>query len=162
MRVCCGAEPALQKEFAMKLPSSLFVGFATCCLLPFTLALAAQATDAPARAAAGADKTIHLVIDYNDGVEKHFTRVPWKAGMTVLDTLQHAKSVPHGVDFEFGGSGATALVTRIDDLTNQRGAQGRNWLFWVNGEFAKKGCGVYELQPSDRVTWRFDEWKHGR
>ena len=52
-----------------------------------------------------ASETVRLVIDYNDGVEKHFTALPWKAGVTVFDLLQEAKRHPHGIVLVCGPTG---------------------------------------------------------
>ena len=41
---------------------------------------AVLAVDAPAEKA----PTVRLIVDYGDGVEKHFTALPFKKGMTVL------------------------------------------------------------------------------
>jgi hypothetical protein len=104
-------------------------------------------------------KTIRLVIDYGDGVEKHFTRLPWTENMTVLDAMKAADRWPHGIDFAFKGKGDTALLTRIDDLENQNNrAAKRNWLYWINKEFATRGFGVQHLEPADVVTWKFTTW----
>ena len=105
--------------------------------------------------------TIRLVIDYGDGVEKHFTRLPWQPGMTVFDGLTQAGKMPHGISLESKdyGSGVGVLITRIDDLENQRGGtDGRNWVYEVNGEKAKVSCGKRELEAGDAVRWVFDSW----
>jgi hypothetical protein len=94
-----------------------------------------------------------VVIDYGDGVEKHFTSIAWREKTTVHDALKAARKSPRGIAFDvqdFGGVGL--LVTRIDDLKNE-GAGRRNWTFRVNGAFAKKAASLYELKRSDEVRW---------
>ncbi|MBI3462578.1 MAG: DUF4430 domain-containing protein [Planctomycetes bacterium] len=103
-------------------------------------------------------KLIRLVVDYNDGVEKHFTRIAWKKDMKVLDAMNQAKASPHGITLTYRGSGATAFLTQIDDLKNEGGGAGKkNWLYRVNGKLASKSFGVYILEPRDVVTWKFDD-----
>jgi len=98
--------------------------------------------------------TVHLVVDYGDGVSKTITALPWAKGSTVLDVMNAAKSRPHGISFSYTGSGASAFLTRIDDVANEGGSK-KNWQLWVNTSYAAKSFGVYELQPLDVVFWRF-------
>lgn len=105
-------------------------------------------------------KTIRLVIDYGDGVEKHFTALRWSEGMTVLQGLNRAKASPHGITFKFSGKGGSAFLSKIDDLQNEGGgANGKNWIYRVNDKLATKGLGIYKLRPSDVVKWRFEAFK---
>jgi Domain of unknown function (DUF4430) len=98
--------------------------------------------------------TVRLVIDYGDGASKTITGLPWAKGSTVLDVMNAAKSRPHGITFSYTGSGASAFLTRIDDVANEGGGK-KNWQLWVNTSYADKSFAVYELQPSDVVFWRF-------
>ncbi len=133
---------------------------ATWALFAGTVAIATVATpgvalDEPAQAT-----TVRLVIDYGDGVEKHFTSVPWKQGMTVLDAMEHARKSPHGIQFKHKGRGETALLTRIDDLTNEGGGRNKkNWIFWVNDKAAVKSFGIRRLEKGDVVRWKFTTYK---
>jgi hypothetical protein len=104
---------------------------------------------------AGSEHTIRLIIDYADGVQKHFTALPWKKDMTVFDAMHAAKASSHGITFQHTGSGSTAFLTKIDDLQNEGGSGKRNWLFWVNTSLGDKSCGVYKLDPADVVLWKF-------
>jgi hypothetical protein len=101
------------------------------------------------------EHSVRLIIDYGDGVQKHFTALPWKKDMTVLDAMSEAKAKSHGITFQHNGSGATAFLTKIDDLQNEGGAGKRNWIFWVNTNLGDKSSGVYKLDPSDVVLWKF-------
>jgi len=100
--------------------------------------------------------TVRLVVDYGDGVIKTITGLPWAKGSTVLDVMNAAKDRPHGISFSYTGSGASAFLTRIDDVANEGGAAAKkNWQLWVNTSYADKSFGVYEVQPLDVVFWRF-------
>lgn len=101
--------------------------------------------------------TVTVVIDYSDGVEKHFTAIEWKKGFTVLDAMGAAKAHPRGIRFEHRGDGATALLTAIDDLKNE--GQGRNWIYRVNGKLADTSFGVRELAAGDSVLWKFEPYR---
>jgi Domain of unknown function (DUF4430) len=98
--------------------------------------------------------TVRLVVDYGDGVIKTITGLPWAKGRTVLDVMNAAKSRPHGINFSYSGSGASAFLTRIDDVANEGGSK-KNWQLWVNTSYVDKSFGVYEVQPLDVVLWRF-------
>ena len=100
--------------------------------------------------------TVRLVVDYGDGVIKTITGLPWAKGSTVLDVMNAAKDRPHGISFSYTGSGASAFLTRIDDVANEGSAAAKkNWQLWVNTSYADKSFGVYEVQPLDVVFWRF-------
>ena len=100
--------------------------------------------------------TVRLVVDYGDGVIKTITGLPWTKGSTVLDVMNAAKDRPRGITFSYTGSGASAFLTRIDDVANEGGSGAKkNWQLWVNTSYAERGFGVYELQPLDVVFWRF-------
>ncbi len=100
---------------------------------------------------------VKLVVDYGDGVSKHFTELPWKQGMTVFDALRLAAAHRHGIQFESRGSGETLFVTRIDDLTNE--GRGKNWVFRVNDKLAEASCAVSNLGPGDSVLWKFEVYR---
>ena len=98
-----------------------------------------------------------LVIDYDDGVEKHFRELPWKAGMTVLDVIQAAQRHPRGSQFVYRSEGDTAFLTQIDDVKNE--GSGRNWIFSINGQLGKRSFAVTEVKSGDRVLWKFTQYK---
>lgn len=111
-----------------------------------------KSLSAPSNAA----QTVQFTIDYGDGGQKRFTGLAWRDGMTVLDVLEAAKSHPHGFTFTSRGSGEATIVTKIDDLANQDGAEGaKNWLFYVNDRLADKSCGVATVKPGDSILWKF-------
>lgn len=125
------------------------VGLAVACIL--------SGMNRIASATEPAKPTVALVIDYDDGVEKHFRQLPWKAGMTVLDVLQAAKQHPRGIQFVYRGASDTAFLTQIDDVKNE--GRGRNWIFSVNGELGQRSFAATQVKASDRVLWKFTQYK---
>jgi hypothetical protein len=120
-------------------------------LATILLAIPAASDQAHAQSA-----TVRLVVDYGDGVIKTITGLPWAKGATVLDVMNAAKDRPHGISFSYTGSGASAFLTRIDDVANEGGSGAKkNWQLWVNTSYAERSFGVYEVQPLDVVFWRF-------
>ena len=107
-------------------------------------------------AAAGADNTVRLIVDYGDGVAKTISDLAWSQGNTVLDAMKAATSRSHGISFSYTGSGTSAVLTKIDDVPNQGGGAGKkNWQYWVNGTYGDRSFATFELQAQDQVVWRF-------
>jgi hypothetical protein len=104
-----------------------------------------------------ASKHVRLVIDYGDGVEKHFTAIAWKHEMTVLDAMIAARKHPRGIKFVHRGSGKTAFLTKIDDLENE--GRGSNWIYRVNGKLANQSFAVFPVKPADTILWEFGEYR---
>jgi hypothetical protein len=109
--------------------------------------------------AAEGEPAVELVIAYGDGVEKRFKRIPFQEGMTVLAAMKFAGQHSRGITFEKSGSGDAALLTKIDDLANQPGANGKNWLYRVNGKLATKSFDAYILAAGDVILWKFEEYE---
>jgi hypothetical protein len=107
--------------------------------------------------AARAAEVVKLAVDYGDGAEKHFTQIAYKEGMTVLDVVRVAEKHPHGITAEVRSSGATAFLTKIDDVANS--GSGKNWVYRVNGKLGDRSIGIHKLQAGDAVLWRFQEYE---
>jgi hypothetical protein len=117
-------------------------------------------TDKNAAPAAKALRTVELEIDYGDGAQKRFTDIGWRQSMTVLDVLKAAREHAHGISFSAHGSGETAMVTKLDDLTNQGGASdAKNWIFRISGRMGDESCGIAEVHPGDTVLWKFGPYE---
>lgn len=101
---------------------------------------------------------LRLVIDFGDGVEKHFTQLQWKDKMTVLDAMQLARQHRRGIRFEHRGKGATLLLTQIDDVKNQ-GSDGRNWIYRVNEKVGDRSIAIYPLKSGDTILWKFETYR---
>lgn len=129
-------------------------------ILRSLIALALLAGTIECLPAAEAKPAVKLVVDYGDGVQVHYTALPWQAGMTVVDALTAAQKHPHGLKLTQKGKGASALITEIGGLKNE--GSGKNWLFSVNGKEADVGAGGYELNAGDTVLWEFKAYEYNQ
>lgn len=103
-------------------------------------------------------KSLKLVIDYGDGVEKHYPRLAWKEGLNVLDAMKSTAGHPRGIKYttRMAKGGEAAFVESIDGVKNQGGGkEAKNWTYKVNGKRSPVGAGVQKLQPDDVVVWKF-------
>lgn len=102
-------------------------------------------------------KKIALTINYGDGVEKRFTAIPWKPGMTVLEVLEAARKHPRGIRFKYRGSAGRAFLYQIDDIPNE--GKGDNWIFRINKKLAGQSFAVTRVNAGDVILWEFGEYK---
>ena len=71
----------------------------------------------------------------------------WRPGITVREATDAAFPA------EWRGDGEMAFLESLLDTPNQ-GADGLNWQFEVNGEYAERGAGAVRLEARDRVLWK--------
>ncbi len=65
----------------------------------------------------------------------------------------------HDIAFDYSGDdGPLAFVDAIGGIVNEKSA-GDNWLYRVNDELGKVGCGVAELAEGDQITWSFGKYQ---
>jgi hypothetical protein len=101
-------------------------------------------------------QTVRLVVDYGDGVTKTINELPFAKGNTVFDAMTAAASRQHGLSFTYTGSGATAVMTKIDDVQNEgAGAAKKNWQYWVNATYGDSSFATFQLHDQDVILWRF-------
>ena len=113
-----------------------------------------RTTDEEARS----DRSIRLVIDYGDGVEKHFTRLRWREGLRVVDLMEEASRHPRGIQLEMRGRRATSFLVSIDGIKNE-GLRGRNWTYRRNGKLGDRGIGTQPVTRGDTILWRFETYE---
>ena len=130
----------------------VIAGFLALCLLCCDTQLGTMVS------AADDTKTVKLIVDYGDGVEKHFSQLKCQDKTTVFDLMQQAAQHRRGIRFEHRGKGATVLLTQIDDVKNQDGP-GRNWIYRVNDKLGDRSIGIHELKPGDTVLWKFETYQ---
>jgi hypothetical protein len=104
----------------------------------------------PAAGESATREKVSLTIDFGNGRRQEFESVAWHQGMTVADSLSAAR----GLATSQKGSGSGAFLTEINGVANE-GADGRNWMYEVNGAGADRSFAVYVLRPGDRVLWTF-------
>ena len=120
-------------------------------LLGCDQATAPSNTSTPAREIG----TVDLVINFGDERKPIEVEIPCSADSTVFTTLKRADM--HGdLELDAAGSGETAFIKGINGLMGNQ-ETGRYWFFYVDGQLAKQGCGVVEVDPDDQIEWRYQE-----
>jgi hypothetical protein len=107
-------------------------------------------TPPPANAATEA---VSLTIDFGNGSRRSFD-LPWTAGMTVEDLLKLARETRPGLQFTQQGADKLAMLTSLDGVQSGA-ADGRYWLYEVNGQSGEVSFAVQPLAAGDRVLWVF-------
>jgi hypothetical protein len=145
----------MRTQTAMPRHVAAHLGLIGCC----ALLLGVLPSNRPAAAAEAAQADhVRLIIDYGDGVQKHYTQLPWRQQMSVLDALRLAQKHARGIRLKYRGKAATALVIQIDDLVNQGGGD-RNWIYRVNDKPGNRSCGIHRLEVGDTVLWKFEAYR---
>jgi hypothetical protein len=114
---------------------------------------ASDAVAPPPTAESG--KSVSLAIDFGDGNQQDFDALPWHEGMTVDDLLTVASRLPNGISYTVVGVHDTMFLTRINKMANHRTEGLPFWTYRVNGKWADRSLGVYQLAPGDHVSWIF-------
>lgn len=97
------------------------------------------------------DQKVGFFVDFGKGKEGIRTEVPWKKGLNAISVIEAADPK---VTCKYRGKGSTAFLTSIDGVENDLSAR-KYWIYYVNGEKGKVGAGACQLQPTDKVLWRF-------
>ncbi|MAD80769.1 MAG: hypothetical protein CMJ50_08000 [Planctomycetaceae bacterium] len=147
-----------------KFPSVVAFGLVAVVLLWATLmhpVLSAESPQADTKKQTAEKKsvrrnTVQVIIDYGDGVKKHFHQIKWKDKMTVQDVTVAASKHPRGIQIKQRGKKATAFLSQIDDLANN--PRGRSWIYRVNGKQADRSFGICLVQTGDIVTWSYQTY----
>ena len=146
----------------MTIPNQILPGPArfmvpTVCLLMFVIgASGCESSSTNSTATSSVVGTVQLVIDFDGRRENVSVDVPCSVNSTVFQVLERARNM---ADLEFynSGTGETTFVRSIDGIENE-GAEGENWIFRVNGKLGDKSCGVFPVQPGDRVEWALGDY----
>ena len=107
-------------------------------------------------ALAHADALDHKLLDIlpDDGVMLPAVTVDFRSGETAWDAfLTAAQSAK--LQYESDGTGESAYLLGIGNLYTGDAGDNSGWVFEVNGESPDVGCGRYELQDGDAVTFRY-------
>ncbi len=98
-------------------------------------------------------ETVSLAIDFGNGARRELT-LPWTKNMTIGDLMQAARDFRPAVAFTQKGDGKMAFLTSLEGVRNE-GAQGRYWLYSVDGQRGEVSFAVQPLQPGAAVLWEF-------
>ena len=101
--------------------------------------------------------TVELKITIDDESQT-FKPVKHVDGMTVGALMKQIAEASKTFEFKSRGKGETFFVTSINKKKNE-GARGNNWIFFVNGELGDESAGSYELEPGDKVEWKFQKYR---
>lgn len=118
----------------------------------------------PAKAQAEpAIAVVKLVVDFGDGLQWQFEKIPHKQGMTILDAMNHAAArTGRPLKFEHKGVGESAFLISIDGSANEGGGKSkRNWFYRVNDQLGNTSFGLKTLQAGDTVLWHFGKYNPG-
>lgn len=100
--------------------------------------------------------SVSVEFDFGGGRRETFAKVPWSAGMTVLDAMRGALGEAGLRRLDYRGEGERAILDAIDGQRNEGyGAQRRNWLCWLNDQLIRRGFGVQPVAAGDQIVWRF-------
>ncbi len=100
---------------------------------------------------------VQLIVDFGDGFQKRYRRLPWKQNMTVLQVLEAAREHPRGIQFKYRGQAETAFLTEIDGLENE--GRGNNWIFRVNDELGDRSFALVTVGRGHTVLWTFGKYQ---
>jgi hypothetical protein len=96
---------------------------------------------------------VELLIDFNGRAENKQFQVDWNKELTAFECLERLQQTGQ-LSLTSRGTGTQTFVISIDGLENL-GAGGDNWIYFVNDRLGDRSAGVNEVQPGDRVHWRF-------
>lgn len=137
---------------ATMLGAVLFVsGFAVAKILPPTPA------PAPAETKTTATETkpsfVSVIVDAGDDKLIISPEIAWEDKLTAFKALQKlAEQATFDLEYKDYGGDMGVFITSIDGKNDP--AKKMWWQFWVNGKYADKGAGNYELNPGDSVFWK--------
>lgn len=97
--------------------------------------------------------TVDLIVNFGGEHEAIEKAIPCSVGSTVFTTLERADL--HGdLELDAAGSGETAFVNGINGVMGDA-KTGKYWFFYLNDQMAKQGCGAAEVDPGDKIEWRY-------
>ena len=97
--------------------------------------------------------TVVLSVDFGAEAESVRVQIPCSEDSTVLDILRRAE-LNGDLKLESSGAGETAFVQSINGVGGTN-TPDQYWTYLLNGELAKTGSGVTEVDPNDEIQWRF-------
>lgn len=90
----------------------------------------------------------------NQGTILGSTKVSVEKGASVYDVLKKAASAK-GIPIAKTGGGKGVYVSAINSIGEGDCGPKSGWLYYVNGQYASKGCGAYEVKDGDKIQWKY-------
>ncbi len=97
--------------------------------------------------------TVSMTIDYSNGAQKHFARVPYKKGLTILGALEMCAQVPPGAKITSGSDRAGHVLGLGIDGIPPKDGPASEWVVWVNAKHFQGRLGTetsFGFKPSER------------
>jgi hypothetical protein len=120
-----------------------------------TAAAAGAAADAWTPAPRPTGEVVSLTIDFGNGARREFAALPYAQGMTLGDLMDQARTFRPPVVFTQQGEGESAFLTSLEGVANETGANGRYWLYSVDGRHGEVSFAVQSLAAGVAVLWEF-------
>jgi len=98
--------------------------------------------------------TVALTIDYSNGAQKHFTGIPWKNGMTILDAIQASGRIAPKTSVTFGSDRVGHVLGLVIDDVPSKDGPASEWVIWVNAKSFQDRIGTdtsFGFHPSERA-----------
>jgi Domain of unknown function (DUF4430) len=102
--------------------------------------------------------TLTMILSIDGRVIRAMDDIPWSAGMTVQDAMEHAYRTKPGYSLllHYAGPELGYRVTGIDGISNQSGTGVvLSWRLGINGIQAQKGIGDCVLSDGDLIEWDY-------
>jgi len=94
---------------------------------------------------------VNLIIDYEDyAPNEEFSLTLPSTNHTVYDAM-----ILTNLSLETTGTGPLLFIVAINGIRNNHDGNNRWWQYWVDGELAPVGVGIYVLQDDTIVEWRY-------
>ena len=97
--------------------------------------------------------TVALTIDYSNGAQKHFSSIPWKEGLTVLEAIQASERIPPKASITFGSDRSGHVLGLVIDEVPPKDGPASEWVIWVNAKSFQSRLGTetsFGFHPDER------------
>jgi hypothetical protein len=97
--------------------------------------------------------TVALTIDYSNGVQKHFSSIPWRDGLTILDAIQASEGIRPGTTVSFGSDRSGHAIGLVIDEMPHKDTEAAEWVVWINARRFHRRLGTqtsFGFHPDER------------